>query len=43
MGKKTSKIKGQGAIKDVDPNDVIELVQKVVKVIGDLLKKSKDK
>ena len=28
-----------GAIKDVDPNDVIELVKRAVKIIRDLRKK----
>lgn len=27
-----------GAIKDVDPVDIIEIVKKVIKVIGDLKK-----
>ena len=34
-----SKIKPNGAVKDVDRNDVIDLVKTAVKIIGDLLKK----
>jgi|GEM_PF-1401494 hypothetical protein len=30
-----------GAMKDVDPNDVIDLIKSAGKIIGDLLKKDK--
>lgn len=39
MGKTTDFTKQPGTIKDVDRNDVIDIVIKVVKVIGDLLRK----
>lgn len=29
----------KGALKDVDPTDVIDIIKKVIKVIGDLRKK----
>lgn len=32
---------GKGAIKDVDPSDLVEIGKKIIKVIGDLKKKSK--
>lgn len=31
----------RGAIKDVDPNDVIDWIKTTGKIIGDLLKKGK--
>ena len=34
-----SKIKPNGAVKDVDRNDLIDLAKTVIKIIGDLLKK----
>lgn len=34
-----SKSNPNGAVKDVDRNDVIDLVKTAVKIIGDLLKK----
>ena len=39
MGKKTK----MGALKDVDPNDVINLVRTVGKIVVDLMKKDKSK
>lgn len=36
-----SKTVKKGAIKDVNPNDVIDLIKIAGKVIGDLLKKDK--
>lgn len=38
MSKKIGKA-APGAIKDVDPTDVIEVIKKIVKIIGDLRKK----
>ncbi len=37
MGKNVKR----GALKDVDPNDVIELIKTAGKIISDLLKKDK--
>lgn len=36
-----SKTVKQGAIQDVNPNDVIDLIKTAGKIIGDLLKKGK--
>lgn len=36
-----SKTVKRGAIKDVNPNDVIDLIKTAGKIIGDLLKKDK--
>ena len=37
MSKKIGNV-GPGAIKDVDPTDVIEVIKKIGKIIGDLRK-----
>ena len=39
MGKKTK----MGALKDVDPNDLIDLARTIGKIVGDLMKKDKSK
>ena len=39
MGKKTK----MGTIKDVDPNDVIDLARTIGKIVVDLMKKDKSK